>query len=109
MAYDEGLAERLRPLLARKKGFGEKKMFGGLCYTINGNMCCGIVKDQLMLRLGNEGAAEALKHPHARPMDFTGKPMKSMIYIVPEGIAEDEDLKAWVTKALDFAKTLPAK
>jgi TfoX/Sxy family transcriptional regulator of competence genes len=84
-------------------------MFGGLAFLLNGNMCCGVTGDRLMLRLGEDGAREALAEPHARPMDFTGKPMKSMIYVEPAGIASEEDLRKWVGRAVAFAASLPAK
>jgi hypothetical protein len=76
---------------------------------LHGNMCCGIVDDRLMLRLGKEGVAEALKGPHILPMDFTGKVMKSMLYVSPEGTELDADLESWVQAAVKFAATLPPK
>ena len=109
MAYNEQLAERVRKLLRRRKSFSEKKMFGGIFFLLNGNMCCGVTTNALMLRLGNEGAAEALKKPCTREMDFTGRTMKSMVYLDPEGYEYDEDLKEWVQRAADFGRTLPAK
>ena len=109
MAYDEELAERVRRALAGRKGLSEKKMFGGIAYMLRGNMCCGIVKDQLMVRVGPERHAEALAQPHARPMDFTGRPMRGMVYVTPEGCRTDEALKRWVEQGLNFAATLPAK
>ncbi len=84
-------------------------MFGGVCFMINGNMCAGVNDKLLMLRLGNALAAEALAEPHTRPMDFTGRPLKSMIYVEPEGYDADEDIEGWVGRAADFAKTLPKK
>jgi TfoX/Sxy family transcriptional regulator of competence genes len=109
MPYDEGLAERIRDLLDGRDDVTEKKMFGGLAFMINGNMCCGITNEDLMIRLGADGAKEALQHPHARDMDFTGKPLKGFVYIDPEGYAEDDDLAAWVERALAFAAELPPK
>ncbi len=109
MPYDEHLEERLDRILSRQAGVATKKMFGGLCYLLDGNMMCGIVGETLMLRLGEEGAAAALGEEHARPMDFTGRPMKTMVYIDPEGIESDADLEGWVTRAIGFAKSLPAK
>jgi TfoX/Sxy family transcriptional regulator of competence genes len=109
MAFDEATAERVRAALGRQQGLSERKMFGGLAFLHNGNMCCGVVKDQLMLRLGEQGAAEALARPHTRPMDFTGKAIKTMVYVEPAGIAADRDLRAWVRRAVDFAASLPAK
>lgn len=84
-------------------------MFGGLCFLVNGHMCCGIVKSDLMLRLTPETAAAALGEPHTRPMDFTGKPMKSMIYVDARGIDTDSALDRWVRAAERVARALPAK
>jgi TfoX/Sxy family transcriptional regulator of competence genes len=109
MAYSEELATRIRQALAPRADVDEKKMFGGLAFMLAGNMCCGVVGDMLMLRLGNEGAAEALKEPHTKPMDFTGKPLKSMVYVGPEGIAALEDLIRWVNRGANFAASLPPK
>jgi len=85
MAYNESAANRVRKLLKRRKGFAERKMFGGIAFLLNGNMCCGVVDDDLVLRLGPELAAEALDKPHTREMDFTGKSLKSMVYLAPTG------------------------
>lgn len=109
MPYDEGLAERIREHFEGRRDVSEKKMFGGLCVLVNGNMCCGIVKDELMLRVGADGYDEALAEPHAREMDFTGRALKGMIYVSCEGFAEDEDLAAWLDRADRFARSLPAK
>jgi len=109
MTYNEALAQRIRKILRRRKGFSEKKMFGGICFLLNGNMCCGTAKGNLMLRLGKELAAEALNEPHTREMDFTGKPIKSMIYVEPTGYADDENLEQWVRRAAEFTSSLPKK
>lgn len=109
MPYDEGLAERIRTLFEDREDVTERKMFGGLCFMINGNMCCGVTKDDLMLRLGKEEAHAALKRPHARDMDFTGKPLKGFVYVDAEGYAEDDDLADWIGRAAAFAESLPAK
>ena len=109
MAFDEGLAQRLRELLERTRGVTEKKMFGGVCFMLNGHMCVGIVKQALMARVGPEGHADALKQPHARTMDFTGKPMKGYVFVEPKGFASDAGLKAWLARALKFVGTLPPK
>ncbi len=109
MAYDEDVADRLREAMKRRRGITEKKMFGGIAFMANGHMACGVVKDFLCFRLGEEGAAEALGEPHTRPMDFTGKPLKTMIYLDPPGFKKDADLKAWVDRALTFARSLPPK
>ena len=109
MAYNEKLAERVRKILKRRRGFAERKMFGGICFLLHGNMSCGVVDERLMLRLGNEGAAEALRHPHTSEMDFTGKPLKSMVYVRPEGLRTKPALERWVKRAADFARALPPK
>ena len=109
MAYDEELAERVRLALAGREGLSEKRMFGGIAFMLHGNMSCGIVKDQLMVRVGPERHAEALAQPHARPMDFTGRPMKGMVYVGPEGLRSDADLNAWLRRAVEFTETLPPK
>jgi TfoX/Sxy family transcriptional regulator of competence genes len=109
MAYDQGLADRIRTSLPQSGVITERKMFGGLAFLCSGHMCCGVVKDALMLRLGDEGSAAALREPHTRPMDFTGKPLKSMIYVEAAGIDSDQDLRTWVESALAFVKTLPPK
>ncbi len=109
MAYDELAAQRVRAALEARPGLSERKMFGGLAFLLNGNMCCGVVKQDLVLRLGKEGAEEALRQPHTRPMDFTGRPMASMLYLSPEGYASEADLHSWLERAVAFCKTLPAK
>jgi TfoX/Sxy family transcriptional regulator of competence genes len=109
MAFDQSVAARVRKTLARTPGVVEKKMFGGLAFLVDGHMCCGVLGTTLVLRLGEEGAAEALREPHTRPMDFTGKPMKSMIYVAPEGYGPDAALRRWVRQAVAFVSSLPAK
>lgn len=109
MACDEGLVERIRNALAGVYGVGEKRMFGGVCFTLNGNMVCGVVKDRLMLRLGAVAATEALRHRHAKPMDFTGRPMKGYLYVESEGLAEDAELQGWIDAARAFVAAMPIK
>jgi TfoX/Sxy family transcriptional regulator of competence genes len=109
MAYSENVAERLRHALKRRQGVSEKKMFGGLAFLMNGNMCCGVVDDNVVLRLGKDGAEKALEEKHIREMDFTGTPLASMVYLRPAGYKTDEDLRRWVQRAADFTRTLPAK
>ncbi|SDD92604.1 MULTISPECIES: TfoX/Sxy family protein [Kordiimonas] len=109
MAYDEQLAGRVRHVLDGLPEVVEKKMFGGLCFMVAGHMCCGIVDTRLMARVGPEAYEDALKDPHARPMDFTGKPMKGMIYVQPDGTADTTALEAWVNRCLSFSLSLPPK
>ena len=109
MPYDAELADRIREVLERRRGITERKMFGGICFMANGHMCCGVAGDELMLRLGNKGAAQALEDRHARPMDFTGRPMRSMVFLDPAGVRSDGALKSWVDRALGFARSLPPR
>ncbi len=84
-------------------------MFGGIAFLIGGHMACGIVGDELMLRLGEQGADAALDEPHVRPMDFTGKPMSTMVFVEPAGIESDEVLAGWITRAVAYVQMLPPK
>lgn len=109
MAYDQNATDRVRHILKGRKGVTERHMFGGIAFLVNGNMCCGLNDDKLMLRLGNAEAARVLTEPNTSPMDFTGRPLKSMVYIEPAGYALDSDLVVWVDHALRYAKNLPPK
>lgn len=110
MAYDEELVGRVRKVLARRKALTEKKMFGGLTFLMQGNMCCGVTKhDDLVLRLGPERSEKALKQQHVRACDFTGRPLKGMVIVEPAGYTTDSGLRKWVKQAADFASSLPAK
>jgi len=109
MAFDEGLAQRIRELLQDRSDVEEKKMFGGLCFMISNHMCCGIVKETLMARVGPDNYLKCLAKKHASEMDFTGKAMKGMVYVSPEGIESDSDLVLWLNICTSFIETLPPK
>jgi TfoX/Sxy family transcriptional regulator of competence genes len=109
MAYSETLAQRLRQRLARRKGVAEKKMFGGVGFLLNGNMCIGVWKDALIVRLPAEEAEEALKEPHVRAFNVSGRPMKGWLLVGPEGLADDDRLSDWIGRAAKFVGKLPAK
>ncbi|MGC1164534.1 MAG: TfoX/Sxy family protein [Solirubrobacterales bacterium] len=109
MAFDETLAQRIRDLLAPRAGLSERKMFGGIAFMLDGNMAVGVIGEDLMARLDPEDAERALKEPHTRPMDFTGRPSKNMIYVDAAGTALDTDLASWVDAGADFAASLPPK
>ena len=109
MAYDEALAARVRHMLSRHKALAEIKMFGGLCWTIRGNMACGVLKGDLVLRMDPEKAAKYLKEPHARPMDFTGRPMKNFLFVSSKGCATPAGLKKWVGRSVEYAVSLKPK
>ncbi len=109
MAYDEGLAERIRQVLDQQPGLVEKKMFGGIGFMLHGNMACGVTKDELVVRVGPERYAQAVAMPHTRPFDFTGRPMKGWVMVAPDGLESDDDLAGWVHQGIDFALSLPPK
>ena len=109
MAYDERLADRVRAALDGQDGLGERKMFGGLAFMLNGNMCCGVVKNDLMIRVGPDAYDDALSQPGARPMDFTSRPMRGMVYVSQKSMADDNALATWVERGAAFAMSLPAK
>jgi TfoX/Sxy family transcriptional regulator of competence genes len=109
MAYDEGLAQRIRDHLGDDPRIDERKMFGGLAFLSRGNLACGIVGDELMVRVGPDAWPDALARPHAREMDFTGRSMKGMVYVAVEGLAADDDLHAWIDRGLAYAQSQPPK
>jgi TfoX/Sxy family transcriptional regulator of competence genes len=109
MAYDEALADRVRDVLAARADLTERKMFGGIAFMIGGNMAVGVIDDDLMVRLDPADAEKALDEPHTRPMDFTGRPMKGMLFVDSAGTATDEDLAGWTEAGADFAASLPPK
>ena len=109
MAYDEGLAQRIREALDERSDVAEKKMFGGLAFLLGGNMCVGVVGDDLLVRVGPHAYDEALCEPHARKMDFTGRPMKGLLFVAADGLESDADLHRWVARGVRFAGALPPK
>jgi TfoX/Sxy family transcriptional regulator of competence genes len=109
MPYDEILAERVRTLVQHRDGYSERKMFGGLCFMLHGNMFAGVVRDDLMLRVGKNAFDEALTRPGAKPMDFTGRPMVGVVFVEPQGCTSKEALQAWLNDALSFVETIPPK
>jgi TfoX/Sxy family transcriptional regulator of competence genes len=109
MAYDEVLADRVRQALEGRLGLTERKMFGGIAWMLEGNMCVGVLGEDLMVRVGPDGWEDALDEPHVRPMDFTGRPLKGYVYVAPTGCASDEALLDWTRRGAEFAATLPPK
>lgn len=109
MAYDEELAERVRALMAPYGPVDEIKMFGGLCFTVRGNMAIGVTKDDLMVRVGPDQHEAAMAKAGARPMDFTNKPMKGFVFVGPNGTTGARALKGWVEMGANFASSLPPK
>ena len=109
MAYDEQLESRIVSAVAEWPDVASKKMFGGVCHLIRGNMFCGVYKTFLILRLGEPAAAEALLQPHTKPFDITGRPMKGWIMVAPPGCDTEATLTSWLVAARQFALSLPAK
>lgn len=102
------LAERLRKALAGRGGIGEKKMFGGVCFLLRGNMLCGTGQGKFMFRVGKDQDAAALARPGAKPMDITGRAMKGFVWVDPAK-CDARALKAWLAMAEAYVGKLPAK
>jgi TfoX/Sxy family transcriptional regulator of competence genes len=109
MAFNEALAERIRQQLARRKHVEQKKMFGGVGFLLNGNLLVGVWKDSLVVRLGPDEGDEALKEPHVKEFDITGRPMKGWVLVELEGVESEDQLRNWIRRAAAFVGTLPAK
>jgi TfoX/Sxy family transcriptional regulator of competence genes len=109
MTYDEGLAQRVREILEEEPEFGEKKMFGGICFLLFGNMVCGIIRDDLIVRVGATNYNAALKMPLTKKFDLTGKALTGWVMVLSAALDSDEELNDWVQKAVTFVRTLPPK
>lgn len=109
MAYSETLAERIRQGLGRRRGITEKKMFGGIGFLLNGNMCVGVWKESLIVRLGPDQYEDALKEPHVQEFDVTGRAMKGWVMVQPAGIRDNGQLHGWMQQALKYVGKLAAK
>jgi TfoX/Sxy family transcriptional regulator of competence genes len=109
MAFDEGLAARVRDLIGEEDGLAEKKMFGGLAMLLHGNMAVGVHGDALIVRVDPADQDALLAGPGARVFDMTGRPMKGWLMVDPEGLTEDDDLRRWVARGVAYARALPPK
>lgn len=109
MAYDEGLAERIRARLGADPAMSEKRMFGGLAFLHHGNMAVGVIGDELMVRVGPEATDAALARPGTRAFDFTGRPMRGWVVVAASVLSEDRALHAWIEQGHTFAAGLPPK
>ena len=109
MAFDETLATRIREALARRRNIEEKRMFGCICFFLNGNALAGVWKDRLIARVGPDDGEAALLEPHVRAFDITGRPMRKWVAVEPEGVEDDDQLADWIERATKFVKTLPKK
>jgi hypothetical protein len=109
MAYSESLAERVRQFFANGRGITEKKMFGAVCFLLNGNLCVGVWKTSLIARLGPDEAQAALREPDVVEFDVTGRAMKGWVMVEAEGIDTDQQLSRWIERSVQFVSTLPRK
>ena len=109
MAYDEQLADRVRAILQDRPGITERRMMGGLAFLCRGRMCGGVLGRDLVVRVGRDGMEAALRRPHVRPMDFTGRPLAGFAYVAPEGVRRTASLRAWLDRGLAVAATAPAR
>lgn len=109
MAYDRNVAERIRLWIDRRRGFEEKAMFGGIGFLLNGNMCIGIWKDSLVLRVGKDAWESYLEQDDVGEFDITGRSMTGWVLVAPDGFDSADDLDRHLSAALEFVRTLPAK
>jgi hypothetical protein len=109
MPFSQSLAARIRDALARRQGIEEKKMFGGVAFLLSGHMLVGVWKELLIARPGAAAYDDALREPHVREFDITGKPMKGWVLVEPEGVEDDDQLQDWIDRAIAFVRTLPSK
>ena len=109
MAFDDELAERVRDRLNPRDGLTERKMFGGIAFLINGNMACGVLNDDLIVRLEHEEAERALAEPHTRAFDVSGRPMRGFLFVAPDGVVADDALTRWVDAGANHAASLEPK
>jgi TfoX/Sxy family transcriptional regulator of competence genes len=109
MAYDDLLASRIRAQLSTLPNLVEKKMFGGIGFILQGNMACGVNKNNLIVRVGIGQYETALSRPHVRPFDMTGKPMTGWVVVEPQGYTNDAELKRWIKQGVEYAASLPPK
>ena len=109
MTFSELTASQIRSAIRNTPGLSERHMFGGIAFMLEGNMCCGVIDDNLVVRVGPEAYERALREPHTRPMDFTGRPLHGFIYVDRDGFASDGSLRQWIDRGVSFVRTLPPK
>jgi hypothetical protein len=109
VAYDEELADRVRALISLREDVTERKMFGGIAWMLAGNMACGVIGDEVIVRVAREDYEQALAEPHVRQFDFTGRPMRGFVCVTLEGTAAEEELAGWVDAGAGCAASLPSK
>ena len=109
MAYNQQLAERVEKIINHWPDMISKKMFGGICYLLHGNIACGVHQEKLIIRVGKDDYLSALAKPSTSPFDLTGRPMIGWVFVEPPVIDSNEELYSWVKQGVSFASTLPSK
>ena len=109
MVYDEKLAGRIRSAIGDRHEVVEKKMFGGITFMIEGKMACGVLNDDFVAKIDRAHWEEAIARPHARAMDFIGRPMPGMVYVAPAGVRAAAMLRRWIDESVAFALASPAR
>lgn len=109
MSYDKSIAKRMRDHFADTDGIAERLMMGALCFMVDGHMCCGVTGDHLMIRVGSDGYADALREPHVVPMTMSGRSPRGFVLISPKGVESDADMARWIERGRAFVRTLPRK
>ena len=109
MTFSERTAHQIRHAIGDTPGFSERPMYSGIAFMVQGNLCCGVLEDNLVVRVGPDTYDDALREPHARPMDFTGRPLPGFVFVDRAGFSSAESLQQWVERGLRFARTLPPK
>ena len=109
MTFSELTAHQIRSALKNTPGLSERQMFRGVAFMVKGHMCCGVLNENLVVRVGPDAYEGALQEPHARPMDFTGRPLHGFVYVERDGFASDRSLRQWIERGMRFVKTLPPR
>lgn len=109
MTFNEFTASKIRAAMLKTPGVSERNMFGGISFMLEGNMCCGVIEDNLVVRVGPGAYETALREPHTRPMDFTGRPLTGFVYVERPGYETPAALLKWIERGVEFVRTLPPK
>jgi TfoX/Sxy family transcriptional regulator of competence genes len=107
--FSDLTARKIRNALEETPGVSERQIIGGVAFLVQGNMCCGVFDEKLVVRVGPDAYDEALREPHARPMDFTGRPLPGFVYIAREGYASETALRQWIDRSVGFVRSLPQR
>jgi TfoX/Sxy family transcriptional regulator of competence genes len=109
MTFNELTASRIRSAMQGTPGVSERSMFGGVSFMLEGNMCCGVIEDNLVVRVGPTAYETALQEPHTRPMDFTGRPLTGFVYVERAGYESPSALRGWIERGIEFVRSLPPR